>query len=627
MKKPMLKPHGGRGALLLALALTACVSEDYSPDSPAATAADADHVSVELAMSLSPATTTRMGGDVTQTDGKFHGIQDFYVIPFATRGKVKAADQRLEAHIDISNTITELIENNNAKFYDFVHVPANTASFLVYGHAPLTADKTVSGSLITPDGVIAEGGAPADITFAPDPICPIEKVKTVAQDISDFLTGIAKTSISTTITEYGRNSTSGTTKTHTYAFATPSTFENCPPIVNAFNFLTNSGNVMAGASTAVERLLTKLYNDLYSYANSTSYSQYNGTWYRYEYYERKKTSYSYYYYIQQLAIAIRTAINNSSYVQVSNANTSNATVSLKQDYQNFPASLGLPDGAVGLRWNSTDGKFEVVAQTTTESPILSVDRYCYPASLWYFDNSRIKTSSADWEKEHYVADNDTWADILDEYLQDESVVTHDVQAVAIKDAINYGVACLSASVKSASTLKDNGGANSFTINSSSTIFPLTAILIGQQRKVDFKFEPFDTEEYCAYDPTIAGDNIYLCTNESAKTNTLVLQTKPGEKVTVVLEFQNNSGKDFNGINGLIGQGTKFYLTASLDPTGKNDNLPEVFRQDRQTTVNFTVNSLANAWNVVPDLSDPRLEVGVSVETKWIQSTSTTVKMY
>jgi hypothetical protein len=36
--------------------------------------------------------------------------------------------------------------------------------------------------------------------------------------------------------------------------------------------------------------------------------------------------------------------------------------------------------------------------------------------------------------------------------------------------------------------------------------------------------------------------------------------------------------------------------------------------------------LENAYSCMPDLLQPRLEVGVEVQTQWIQSTTTIVKL-
>ena len=111
-------------------------------------------------------------------------------------------------------------------------------------------------------------------------------------------------------------------------------------------------------------------------------------------------------------------------------------------------------------------------------------------------------------------------------------------------------------------------------------------------------------------------------------NTLVLQSYDGEKVPVVLEFENKTGNAFTGKDGIIYPDTKFYLIAQLDPAGKGegDCAGRVFTQDFTTTVTMKIESLANAYSCMPDLLSPRLEIGVQVVTQWILSTPTIVKL-
>lgn len=173
-------------------------------------------------------------------------------------------------------------------------------------------------------------------------------------------------------------------------------------------------------------------------------------------------------------------------------------------------------------------------------------------------------------------------------------------------------------------MKDNGGAKSFTMNQTSTSFPLNGVLVGQQRPVGYNFEPLAAEEYTVYDTQIGTQ--YLRTTLSDATHTLLLQTRKDEKVYLILEFVNNA-EDFVGANGTIFKGMKFYLTGSIDPKNYKNAQPEVFHQDYKTQVTFNVNSLENAWNIVPDLRSAQLEVGVQLQVEWIQATSFTGIMY
>ena len=42
----------------------------------------------------------------------------------------------------------------------------------------------------------------------------------------------------------------------------------------------------------------------------------------------------------------------------------------------------------------------------------------------------------------------------------------------------------------------------------------------------------------------------------------------------------------------------------------------MFFQDHNTIATVTINSLKNAYNCVPDLRAPKLELGLSVDLKW-----------
>jgi hypothetical protein len=52
----------------------------------------------------------------------------------------------------------------------------------------------------------------------------------------------------------------------------------------------------------------------------------------------------------------------------------------------------------------------------------------------------------------------------------------------------------------------------------------------------------------------------------------------------------------------------------------NDFKNKVFKQDYITTAKLTIgaNSLKKAYNVIPDLRSPKLELGLSVDLKWQQ---------
>ena len=117
-----------------------------------------------------------------------------------------------------------------------------------------------------------------------------------------------------------------------------------------------------------------------------------------------------------------------------------------------------------------------------------------------------------------------------------------------------------------------------------------------------------------------------------------------DKVSVALEFRNDSGKDFYGNFNLIRNGGYFYLIGLLDPEkdgltpitwpnedantthivppytadGKSQKVPRIFIQDYKTTATFTIgpNSLHYAYLTVPDLRSTSMTLGLSVDLSW-----------
>ena len=145
------------------------------------------------------------------------------------------------------------------------------------------------------------------------------------------------------------------------------------------------------------------------------------------------------------------------------------------------------------------------------------------------------------------------------------------------------------------------------------------------------------EDSFIYD-TQVGAGLSLTETEKNINSTLVLQSydtgegenkDKAEEVTVILEFLNNSGKKFKGKGGVIYEGTKFYLIGKITPqeiVNPKDYEKRVFTQDYVTTVSTKVETLANAYNVLPDLLGGRLELGVQLTTNWIQAETTNVTL-
>ena len=288
----------------------------------------------------------------------------------------------------------------------------------------------------------------------------------------------------------------------------------------------------------------------------------------------------------------------------------------------YPRSIGLPDGAAVIRWMGT--KFEVRTTTTTLDNINGITRYTYPAELVFFTDSPIRTSSTEVPVTAYqnASPSMAWSDFLDTYYNTSTAVNNNTKAVAVVNPLQYGVANLQLTLTGmAATLKD--AKDKVVDNADMNHLPLTGVIIGGQHTVGYNMKPqgdqTDVDGRFIYEKNIVSGN---------SINTLVLQSYDNEKVPIILEFENNTGKAFTGKDGTVYPDTRFYLIALIDPAGQGTGAyaGRVFTQDYTTTMSMSVSSLANAYTSMPDLLAPRLEVGVQVVTKWIQATTTNVEL-
>jgi hypothetical protein len=289
---------------------------------------------------------------------------------------------------------------------------------------------------------------------------------------------------------------------------------------------------------------------------------------------------------------------------------------IPNDIAGYPADILLPDGAAAVKWNNTEGKFEPQPVTTTEANINRLDRFIYPIELWYYANSRIKTST---ESKRDFFSRKNWADVLREYETDNGVMHAGVHSVVIKDPLSYAVGCMRIGLTAASTLEDADG-NTITLGDAT--FPLTATLVSGQYKQAFNFTPMnDVSEYIVYDNQMEEVSLGAARTATPSTatparwsHTLVLQSKDGASVRFALEFKNTTGYTRHCQQGDILPQCKFYLVGKLEaPVGGS-----VFTQDHKTTVSVKIESLRSAYNTIPDLHDPQLEIGIVTEMKWNQ---------
>ena len=586
--------------MLMALFVLSCTSDETlsSTDS-------LETVPVSLAMNVSTnRASTRMTAAMTQQTGQvFRGIKDQRLFPFAA--------DALEDNLIVSGKqplttyITDLAKYNeeadNLHYFDdrSVKIPNGTAAFLCYCRATPSGSKFENGSLIT--NIIKENAeeeldwqtsSTTDIKFEPERIYTEVENNTVvvpqnATTIATYLNNIANAH------PEGEETKTWSTflQSEAQEFTSPLT-----ELRSLFREFVNDGHPIAASSKSMEGRVEWLKAQLDAMDLTENSDE------------------------AKLKAAIITAIGTP------NLGT-------------YPANITLPDGVAVVKWNDADKCFEPQVQTNTDvKNINSLNRFVYPAELFYYANSRIKTSKSSRKQDY---SKKSWDAVLDTYDAGFGEMDFSVHSVAIIDPLSYAVGCLQVGLNVQSTLQDAAG-KTITLEDGTTenkdaSFPLKAILISSQFAQGYDFTPKEeVDEYIIYDPTIEG-NISMGgsivptpTTPSQYTNTLVLQTKDNENVRFALEFENNSGEDFEGINGKVFKGTKFYLVGTIKVPAvvdqDKDFKKRVFTKNHITQGTVTISSLKDAYTYLPDLLDPRLEVGIQLVPNWIQVTTTNVPL-
>ena len=626
---------------MTSMVLTGCQKQDAVTEIPSPAPEpepEKDYVLADLALSLpaSPA-GTRLSEAVVQTGegAAFRGISKLSFIPFTTQGEIQLDDK--PSYFESNNSYQDLSAinaNERWLYYDKFYLKHGVASFLLYGQAKLSPgipsplpsalpsyltvemrQKAFYGSLIANiEGVktvgIPQTGhfSPSTLIFEPEPIYNQTEVPDEATLIALYLTWIVEAKVGNYSWKDLEDSETNANQRWLHNL-----FES---FVNKDITMENSEeyNVLAGSAANVRAYVKELYTKLQAkissgdlVANSNEKSLVDNIMYRI-------TNYSKDFGTRNLKI---------------NFNSQTGDISLGAGCDNYPRNLGLPDGAAVLLWaQNNNGGYEFIPQmeTTTVANICSIGRYAYPVELYYRANSTIRTSNKALTNLDYVGKT-TWGDVLALYSTG-TAVTSNTKAVAVKELMQYAVASFCANLKAeSSTLKDRGGDN-VTIGEKS--FPVTGIIISGQNPVGFDFVPEtadngEDQEYFVYDRYLNnGQPLYMSSTETTTNpiQTLLLQTKNQEDISVILELQNDSDKDFKGESGIVYRGTKFYLVGKLslkDVTGTEDYKKRVFTQDHTSEVTMVVKTLANAFNVMPNVQSERLKVSVEMNLKWIQA--------
>ena len=543
----------------MALTFNACSSDDAINENVEMTK-DGEAVKTRFAMSLTSQLKTRMSATAAQEDEVFNGIKDIVLFP-STANEFTATTPLALQKIQLADFNAFDVTTANAKVYNDVVIPVGVKSFLFYGRTQKPFEGELKASYDSE--TITTGSTPqAKINFS---LVPYNEDMTLDQLVA---TDEAKAVIEALNAIYGAVAGDGLTET-----------------AAIFQTLTagNTASISYFIADLVQ-VLTK--GDVYS-------------------------------------AAIKAAVEQ--YFTVTGDATNGFTAEWKGTA--FPEGYNLPDGSVVVKFDND--AFAYVQGTAAGLNTPAPGEYVKPAELFYW----VKTTAMVNNAVQYGAgtwDGKDWPGIQGLYA--DGAVTANTQSVIMKDQIQYAVGRLDTQVRIYNNdandpfFYDNGaeGKTPQQVTLPENGYTMTGVLIGGQKNVGWDFVPTGDKLYTIWDNT-------MTTNIAAKLGeayspinyTLALETLPKVKNYIAIEFQNTAN-DFYGVNHqIIPAGSKFYLVAELDPTAENAinkaaTGERVFMQDFATKLKLTIgkNSLASAYNVVPDLRASELEFGLSVNLEW-----------
>ena len=479
----------GAMALATPLFLSSCSSSDDIADNPGNTTGEAVKTSFTLSVGMpggnsssakaNPA--TRMGEIETQAQETpvFRGMDNMTLIPFAgVSTSVASGATRLGSNITLPNAVansltsSQITKTGNAHVYSDVSVPLTTNAFLFYAKA---IDGTSAGATISSDADKAKYGTltatglseskPESFTFSPVQIAA-SPTMTKGEAIATYLTNIANA----TAAGEGGKAWSAVT-----ADASTAQGKALADLYTAFTGLS------AGSSNNIQAAVQDLYTSLLNIKSSQTTEN------------------------QGVIDGIIAKIKDATY-----ASAAEGKLTFTDAVKGYPEDNNLPDGAATVKWDKDNNKFTAQTTSAYTSDAVNVGpmaNYVYPANLWYRANTMIRTDDAAHGDLYGSNDNNSttssWTDILSNYAEDNGSVKVSTRSIALKDPIQYAVGRLDTKVTIANTLYDHAGQ---AVNVKDGGFPITAILVGNQRVANWEFKPKDASakatQYTVYDKTM-----------------------------------------------------------------------------------------------------------------------------
>ena len=502
--------------------------------------------------------TTRQENDIVQISGtseQFRGIDHIRLIPFSSVPNSSSTKLAGIIHLSSINTL-EKPGSVNYKVYADQFVPVGTKNFLFYGKA---VDATIDVPLTSMDdkfkyGVLNYAGlTESEFSSAGSVNFRLEQINTnmdqqqnnaVGRAIIQLMSQLANVTVSG---DAPNNAWS--TTTHTVLAALYK------------NFI----GTTVYSSNSLALILDKIYFGL-------------------EHVEASDPAYP-------LANQIRSLILgacNAGYEPIANT-----PVELNSDYSGYPGNIGLPDGAARCRWNATGLQANMFVDMTANYTLgfkVKPTDYCYPAALWYFVSTPVKTSNK-IESENYT-DQTSWNKVIsDVYSPENNEVVTGTRSVALVNPVQYAVGRLETTVQmepGGIIYDGDGKAVDFGDG-----YTLKGLLLGGQNSVNYAFESTGNENFCIYDRVMSSSNLTFKPGgvATAPNQTLALETKTNQKLFAALELVNN-GQAFRGADGTIPAGGIFYMTVALDPTTatnySEENLNKIIMKDHVTKLTVNI---------------------------------------
>lgn len=609
----------GTVALSGMTAFTACSSEN-EPSAEVNPTFNGSTVKAQFALNLPYAANgTRMTANATQQNNNFRGMSGMTLLPFA------------ETAVDGEKTSTSaMLLGTNANAFDTdgagqgryvyrdIEIPVGTESFVFYGKATGTPANTDVADDCFKYGYLTEN------SISPKAKVSLSGVKFALKQINSNLNLAAATE--TGDKSYNKvlaalNKVTDT-KVGTIAWnniGTPADMK----LAHAKKLWEAFSKLKAGSSASVKVALERL-------AESTG--------------------------VDALAADANATVDGAGLLALLRKNAEEAALSLGS--VKFPNDINIPDGAVALTYTDSKWKYES-SVTMKENNNIAYDKITYPASLNYFvktaamANDKPATTLGstasfwpnkdEWAK--YDAENNTttnpWLSLSD-WTQG---VKNSTRTIALKEAIQYGVANLELTINAkTNNLDDNASVTGGQVADQNIDvtggdkLKMTGVLVGgQPSEVAWNYEPTTSATFdrTVYDNKMnqSGDNVndagiaVPVGGSSVANYTLVLDNKKttggsqADVVYVTVELVNNTGVDFYGVDGMVPKGGKFYLVGKLDKNATSgvtnvNNVDHIFVQDHTTVANLTIMNLKNAYNNIPDLRSTSVSVGLAVNLTW-----------